>query len=131
VNPLPRRAELISHEDDLARLGNAAMSLLQEVGEMLASKESHLETSLTKILEQLSAAEARSTLLDQRAVEAERQADEAETWLRRLHTKLQEGLGFGEGGSNLVRPQFTKPRMESEPPLGNGSLTLSALSRAR
>jgi hypothetical protein len=75
---------------DLTRRGKAALDLVRQVAETVASRESRFEAGLTKILTQLRSAEERHSALAKRATQAEKRAAEGEKWLRRLHARLEQ-----------------------------------------
>jgi len=80
----------LARNTDLATRGSSAIELVQRVAETIASAEARLEQLLQKALAEVSAADDLGTALTERASKAEKRADEAEKWLRRLHAKLEE-----------------------------------------
>jgi hypothetical protein len=98
-NPVLRDAEL-------TRKGQAALDLVSQVADTISQTENRIETLLVRALEQLKAMEDRNRELEQRAVQAELRAREAEKWLMRLHVEMEDKFtswkgaqGRGQGGS--------------------------------
>jgi hypothetical protein len=75
--------------EDIAKRGSAALALAQQLADAIASCENELEKKLQNVLADLTAAQDRNAVLSDRARGAEKRADEAEGWLRRLHDRLQ------------------------------------------
>ena len=80
----------ICHDSELARRGNSALDLVQRLAATIASTQARHEQQLQKALADVTAAENLGAVLSERACRAEERADEAEQWLRRLHSRLQE-----------------------------------------
>jgi len=80
----------IVRDTDLAGRGSSALELVQRLAKTIASREAHVEQQLQKALADVTAAEEIGCALTERASRAEEQANEAEQWLRRLHSRLEE-----------------------------------------
>src|SRR3954468_9274972 len=76
--------------DDVAKRGSAALTLVQQLADAIASCENELEERLQTVLADLTQAEDRHSALSHRVMSAEKHAHEAEDWLRRLHDRLQD-----------------------------------------
>jgi hypothetical protein len=89
-NPVLRDAEL-------TRKGQAALDLVSQVADTISQTENRIETLLVRALEQLKAMEDRNRVLEQRAVQAELRAREAEKWLMRLHVEMEDKFTSWKG----------------------------------
>lgn len=90
ANPVPR-------DPELSRRGQAALDLVAQVADTLSATENRIETLLVRALEQLKAMEDRNRVLEERAIQAEARAREAEKWLMRLHLEMEDKLASWKG----------------------------------
>jgi hypothetical protein len=77
---------------DLTRKGQATLDMVHQVGDAISAMESRLETRLVQVLEKLNIAEDRNRAVEARAAQAETRALEAEKWLRRLHSEIEDKI---------------------------------------
>jgi hypothetical protein len=77
-------------DGELTRKGQAALDLVGQVADTISATENRIETLLVRALEQLKAMEDRNRVLEERTLEAEARAREAEKWLMRLHVEMED-----------------------------------------
>ena len=73
--------EAFTREGELNRKGQAALDLVSQVADTISATENRIETLLVRALGQLRAMEDRNQELEERAIQAETKAREAERWL--------------------------------------------------
>lgn len=76
--------------DPSSKAGQAALELVSLITSAAKAREARTEAHSQKVVEQLKAAMDCIKRLEARAIEAERRAHAAESWLLRLHSELQE-----------------------------------------
>jgi hypothetical protein len=84
-------------DGELKRKGQAALDLVHQVADTISATETRIETLLVRALEQLKTMEDRNRILEERAVEAESRAREAEKWLLRLHVEMEDKFTSWKG----------------------------------
>jgi hypothetical protein len=87
----------VLREGEMSRKGQAALDLVGQVAETLNATENRIETLLVRALDQLRQMEERNHALEERAVQAEGRAREAEKWLMRLHVEMEDKLVSWKG----------------------------------
>jgi hypothetical protein len=80
------------NDNGATSMGSAALNLLSQAAEAVALNEVRQQSELQTVLDQLNSAEVRHRLLTQRVHAAEASAEEAEQWLRRVHSKIEAEL---------------------------------------
>lgn len=76
--------------DPSSKAGQAALELVSLITSSAKAREARTEAHSQRVVEQLKAAMDCIKKLEARAIEAERRAHAAESWLLRLHSELQE-----------------------------------------
>jgi hypothetical protein len=84
-------------DGELNRKGQAALDLLSQVADTISATENRIETLLVRALEQLKTMEDRNRVLEERVIEAEARAREAEKWLLRLHGEMEDKFTSWKG----------------------------------
>ena len=92
--PMPNPAV---HHGELNRKGQAALDLVSQVADTISATENRIETLLVRALEQLKTMEDRNRVLEERVIEAEARAREAEKWLMRLHVEMEDKFTSWKG----------------------------------
>lgn len=83
-------------DSDVAIKGQRALDLVGQVAETISANEGRIERLLTRALDQLRVMEERNRTLEERAVQAELRAREAEKWLMRLQVEMADKLVPGK-----------------------------------
>jgi hypothetical protein len=84
-------------DGELNRKGQAALDLVSQVADTISATENRIETLLVRALEQLKTMEDRNRVLEERVIEAEARAREAEKWLLRLHVEMEDKFASWKG----------------------------------
>ena len=84
-------------DGELNRKGQAALDLVSQVADTISATENRIETLLVRALEQLKTMEDRNRVLEERVIEAEARAREAEKWLMRLHVEMEDKFTSWKG----------------------------------
>jgi len=84
-------------DGELTRKGQAALDLVSQVADTISATENRIETLLVRALEQLKTMEDRNRVLEERALQAETRAREAEKWLMRLHVEMEDKFTSWKG----------------------------------
>lgn len=84
-------------DGELNRKGQAALDLVSQVADTLSATENRIETLLVRALEQLKTMEDRNRVLEERVIQAEARAREAEKWLMRLHVEMEDKFTSWKG----------------------------------
>jgi hypothetical protein len=84
-------------DGELNRKGQAALDLVSQVADTISATENRIETLLVRALEQLKTMEDRNRVLEERVIEAEARAREAEKWLLRLHVEMEDKFTSWKG----------------------------------
>jgi hypothetical protein len=92
--PAPSQAV---RDGELTRRGQAALDLVSQVADTISATENRIETLLVRALEQLKTMEDRNRILEERAIQAETRAREAEKWLMRLHVEMEDKFTAWKG----------------------------------
>ena len=87
-----------AREGDVSRKGQAALDLVNAVADTISTTEGRIETLLVRALEQLKTMEDRNRALEERTLQAEARAREAEKWLMRLHVEMEDKFTSWKGG---------------------------------
>ena len=85
-------------DGELTRKGQAALDLVSQVADTISATENRIETLLVRALEQLKTMEDRNRALEERTLQAEARAREAEKWLMRLHVEMEDKFTSWKGG---------------------------------
>ena len=93
----PASASPAVRDSELTRKGQAALDLVHQVADTISATENRIETLLVRALEQLKTMEDRNRILEERAIEAENRAREAEKWLLRLHVEMEDKFTSWKG----------------------------------
>jgi hypothetical protein len=93
----PAPASPAVRDSELTRKGQAALDLVHQVADTISATENRIETLLVRALEQLKTMEDRNRILEERAIEAENRAREAEKWLLRLHVEMEDKFTSWKG----------------------------------
>ncbi len=89
----------VAREGDVNRKGQAAIDLVNAVADTISMTEGRIETLLARALEQLRTMEERNHVLEQRVVQAEARAREAEKWLARLYVEIEDKFSSRRAGN--------------------------------
>ena len=87
-----RSAPSPASNGNLSQLGQAAITLVDEVYARISERHTRTESHLVDLLERLDAEEARSKKLEERIDQANSAAEEAELWLTRVMQTLKTRL---------------------------------------
>jgi len=91
-------ANPVARDGELTRKGQAALDLVSQVADTISATENRIETLLVRALEQLKTMEDRNRALEERTLQAEARAREAEKWLMRLHVEMEDKFTSWKGG---------------------------------
>ena len=90
-------ANSVVRDAELTRKGQAALDLVSQVADTISQTENRIETLLVRALEQLKTMEDRNRALEERTLQAEARAREAEKWLMRLHVEMEDKFTSWKG----------------------------------